>query len=351
MSEVNESKQLLQTKRVNPQGSEFLSTIDFDGHTHTRDLPKTNLKGVFLTLKGKIKANFDEENGDKPLVKSGSLFNSLVESIEVIDRLGTLIDVKIDDLKFHTRRYTGNEAPTMIAQGESLDGAEVGKFEFSENTGEWISFLDVVWVPFELEIAEVNFLSTVLQYNGKDTNNIRVKFNDIKEIQKTNFQVQYDHEITLDIQCSTTADRGQGKRWKRYSKERRYVASVTDDIVELNSVENLMGLKIEMTKGPDNIPLTLDEASNVKFKFFTKRPGSNNTVKEDSLVSIMFNDLSKKRISEIKAGTGYMNFISSNFAESAITNNYTDFQLRVSIPSSQDFSEYVNLRVFIDELE
>lgn len=340
---------------VVPQGNEFIDPIIYDGTAKTKDLPKASLKGVRLDVTAVVTPTWASGT---PVARPGGLVSSLIESIEIRDARGNLVDVKPRDLRFQSKRYTGKDSPALIEKNSTdlTNSASVGFFEYPATSGQPVAVAESIWIPFECELAEANFLDTLLSYNGKDINTIKLNFNKIHNLQKEggSVDVSYVHDIKIDVDCSTTNNVGLARRWKRWSTDRKFHAPTQKSVIDLKSVESLMGMKIEITKGISETPITLEEAKKIKFDLFLKTGASNTTYRENqSLFALMMNDLNKKKMDSITAGVGYMNLLSGNMLESALKNAFDDFQLRVTLDSSLNFvaADYFNVRVVIDEVE
>lgn len=349
-------------QRVSSQSNIPLDQIIFDGTNKTLDLPKAHGKGASILMYAKFRVGYTTT---PPTVKAGGVLGNLVETVEVKDARGLLKDVKIRDLRDSTERLTGNASPliyTKAATDIGLDSTAVltGTDLPAPTTpaGDYYTIVESIHMPFECDIALANFLDTMLQYNGKDINTMKLVCNKIDSLfVGGNAVVISGVDIRIDINYHTMANAGLGRRWRQTQTERQFSASVTKARMEMNGVDSLAGLKIEVTKGPLRLPITVDEARQIKFDFAVRKNGVESYLHaEETLLMLNMQDSNKKHQYKIKTQRGYMNFISGNLIESAEQNTYSEMNLLVTLPPASatfvyDVNNPFNVRVLIDEIE
>lgn len=344
-------------QRVSSQSNIHLDEQIFDGTTKTLELPKAHGKSLVISMYGGFKLAYTTA----PTAKKGGIMPHLIENFEVKDSKGLLKDIKPKDLKDHAKRLTGQASglayryhatEKTMGTGEVLDAIELPAVPAS---GQYISFHEAVNLGFECDIAQANFLDTLLQYNGKDINTLKIICNKIENLFTGGTGVVISEvDIRIDVNYITMANAGLGRRWKQWQSERKYTAQATKSKIELNSIDSLAGLKIEVTKGPNNDPVTMKEAQQIKFDLSVRKGGVETYLKSDeSLASLIVQDTTKKMLMKTNPSVGYMNFISGNLIESAEQNLYNEMNLLVTLPSGMAFdtNNPFNVRVLVDEVE
>lgn len=345
-------------QRISSQSNIPLDQIIFDGTSKTMELPKAHGKGMQITISGKFKV----VHTTAPTVKPGGILANLIETIEVKDARGLLKDMKIVDMQDSTERLTGDRSPLIYSKAITdvglnatavLTGADLPAP--TTPAGDFYSFVESVHMPFECDIAQANFLDTLLQYNGKDINTLKMVANKIESLFIGGTGVVISGvDIRVDFNYITMANSGLGRRWRQWQTERQFSASATKARIELNSIDSLAGLKIEVTKGASRSKITVDEARMIKFDLSVRKNGVESYLHSDeSLMLLNLQDTSKKSLYKINPSRGYMNLITGNLIESAEQNTYSEMNLLVTLPPGLpfDINNAYNVRVLVDEIE
>lgn len=344
-------------QKVSSQTNIPMDQIIFDGTTKTPELPKAHGKGIHIFVHGRFKLVYTTA----PTAKDGGIIAHIIPRIEIKDSKGLLKDLMTVDLQDMTERKTGDDSPLVIAYTDlasdglnSTTNMKATKVVVPAS-GKYIHFMESVHLPFECEIAEANFLDTLLQYNGRDNNTMRLIMAKLETLFTGGTGVVIsDMDIRVDMNYLTMANSGLGRRWKQWIAERPFSAPATKSVIELNAVDSLMGLKIEITKGKDRLPITAEEAKHIKFDLSVRKNGIRTYLHSDeSLLMLAFQDANKKSQYKIDPSRGYMNLITGNLLESAEQNTYTEMSLLATLPSNLTFdpNNQFNVRVLVDEVE
>ena len=345
-------------QRVSSQSNIPLDQVIFDGTTKTFELPKAHGKGIQITMSGKFKIVCS----GVPAVKAGGVIANLIETIEVKDSRGLLKDMRIVDMQDSTERLTGDRSPLIYTKATTDIGlnatATLNATDLPVPTitvDNWYSFVESVHLPFECDIAQANFLDTLLQYNGRDINTLKMVSNKIESLFVGGAGIVISGvDIKVDFNYITMANSGLGRRWRQWQAERQFSASVTKARMELNAVDSLAGLKIEVTKGAARNKITVDEAKLIKFDLSVRKNGVESYLHSDeSLLLLNLQDTSKKSLYKINPSRGYMNMITGNLIESAEQNTYSEMNLLVTLPTAMpfDINNPYNVRLLVDEIE
>lgn len=343
-------------QKVSSQSNILMDQIVYDGTTKTEILPKAHGKSIDIAVYGRYKLDYTTA----PTPKKGGYLHNLVSRVEVSDARGLLKDMQIVDIKDQSERLTGDCAPIVAkvgAPGVILDSAST--FDATEilpmTSGQEVVFFETVNLSFECEIALANFLDSLLQYNGRDNNTIRLVCEKITNLYTGGTGVAISNvDIVFDLDYKIMANSGLGRRWKQWQTERPFIAPITKAKIELDSVDMLAGLKLEITKGADRTPITPDEARKIKLDVAVRRNGSETFLKnQQNLLSLAGLDSNKKSQYKMKPHKGYINFISGNLIESAEQNTYTEMSLYVTMPQGLTYNPATpyNVRVLVDEIE
>lgn len=346
-------------QRISSQSNIKLDQVIFDGTSKTIELPKAHGKGIQITMSGKFKVAYTT----MPTAKQGGVIANLIETIEIKDSRGLLKDMKIVDMQDSTERLTGDKSPLILDWGAIDNNLETnntlleagGLFNPNTPAGTYYNFVESVHLPFECDIAQANFLDTLLQYNGKDINTLKMVANKLESLFVGGTGVVFSEvDIRVDFNYISMANSGLGRRWRQWQSERQFSASATKARMELNSVDSLAGIKIEVTKGASRSKITINEAKQIKFDLSVRKNGVESYLHSDeSLLLLNLQDSSKKSLYKINPSRGYMNLITGNLIESAEQNTYSEMNLLVTLPPSLpfDINNPYNVRILIDEIE
>lgn len=343
-------------QRVSSQSNIPLDQIIFDGTTKTIELPKAHGKGITIMMSGSFKLAYT----GAPTVKTGGIMANLIENIEVKDARGLLKDIKVVDLHDHAERLTGDRSPLVYVKGPAvtkLDSTStMNAYDLPlPANNDIVFFAESIHLPFECDIALANFLDTLLQYNGRDINTMRLIMNKIESLFVGGTGVVVSNvDIKIDLNYLTMANSGLGRRWRQWQAERAFTASATKAKMELNSVDSLAGLKIEITKGAARAKISPDEAMKIKFDLSVRKNGVETYLHSDeSLLLLNMQDANKKSQYKINPSRGYMNMITGNLIESAEQNTYSEMNLLVTLPTGLPFdvNNAYNVRLLVDEIE
>lgn len=343
-------------QKVSSQSNVKMDQIVYDGTTKTETLPKAHGKSLQIAVMGRYKLDFTTA----PTPKRGGYLANLLSRVEINDARGMLKDLQISDIKAQSERLTGDCAPIVCkvgAPGVILDSASlVDQAEIQTMTsGQEVVFYESVNLSFECEIALANFLDTLLQYNGRDNNTIRLVCEKVQNLYTGGTGVVISNvDIVFDLDYIIMANSGLGRRWKQWQTERPFIAPITKAKIDLDSVDMLAGLNIEITKGPLRTPISPIEARLIKFDLVVKRNGSETYLKsQQDLLSLASLDSNKKSQYKMKPHRATMSLISGNLIESAEQNTYTEMSLYVTMPLglTYDPNNAYNVRVVVDEIE
>lgn len=345
-------------QRISSQSNIVLDQVIFDGTSKTFELPKAHGKGLQITMSGKFKIVCSTA----PTVKDGGVIANLIETIEVKDARGLLKDMKIVDMQDSTERLTGDRSPLIYTKATTDIGLDATTTLNGTNlpaptvtVDNFYSFVESVHMPFECDIAQANFLDTLLQYNGKDINTLKMVSNKLESLFIGGAGIVITLvDIKVDFNYISMANSGMGRRWRQWQTERQFSASSTKARMELNSVDSLAGLKIEITKGALRSKITVAEAKQIKFDLSVRKNGVESYLHNDeSLLLLNLQDTCKKSLYKINPSRGYMNMITGNLIESAEQNTYSEMNLLVTLPSSLPFdvNNAYNVRILVDEIE
>jgi len=338
-------------KRMSAQGSEKVDRILYNGQQKTVELFKSNLKGIFVSMYGTFIPSWASGT---PVSRGKGIMDALLESISIIDAKGNLIDSIPTTFFRHVQKwYNGKDSPCIFKNNAStLDTYDIGFWNYGV-TAQPVAFRESIYIPFECIRAEANFFDTILNYNGRDLNTIKLNFREIAKLQSVDgvVNVSYSHNIYCDVQCVNTADMGGGRRWRRYFKEESFTNATTKRI-ELDSVDNLMNLLISVGTGNARTPVTMEQARFIKFTLEVKKGGVRSQLhNESTLADLIYGDLNKRKQDSINLGVANMTFISGNLLETAEPNMYDEMNLVITFESDLSFASAYYVQVMVDDLE
>lgn len=332
-----------------------MDSIPYKEVTETKNLPKANGKGVLIMMSGWLTATFGSGTAT---MKPGGILKNLLSEIQVKDYKGDLVVTTVGQSRFHTRRMNGKEAPSLYQQNSQvLSSPSVGLYTGNLTTAQAVAVQESIYIPFECEIAEANFLDTLLHYNGKNENVIKLVLGKLSGLLDTASTATptWTHDLKFDINLLTTEHSGQSHRWVRSWKEELVASSTSKKTIDISQVENLAGVMFEITKsqtGGYRSPITFADAQKIVVNIIGKKNGVTTVIRQDeTLASLAYNDLSKKKIDAIVDGYSYANLINGNLLDSALRNDYTELLINFNFPSSLDYTIPFNVRSYIDDID
>lgn len=343
-----------QVQRVASQTGDLIQDIPYEGaNTYDRKLPKAPLKALQLTMTGTFTPTFTSA----PVATGKGVMSDLIEEIEIEDGVGQLVNLNSDDIRRLFKNFIGSDSPALYQKNASaLTSPSVGFVEYgSLTTGQSVVFHESIEIPFENILAQANFLDTLLQYNGRKENIIRIKTRSLDSLNlpSNSTDASWASDITLKISPIVSGFAGPGKRWRRFTKSSNFLAPTDRFAVKLDEVENLKGIGIFVVQGQDKTPLTFDEMGKVYLTLKVKRDGAVTTLKpKKSLADIAYESLNKRQQSSLINGYGYMPLLQGGLIESALANQFEDIDLEIAMDSS--LSNYASpgytVRLVIDEI-
>ena len=332
-----------------------MDTIPFKEVTETKNLPKAIGKGVLINFSGWVMATF---GAGVATMKPGGILKNLLTEIQIKDYKGDLVVTTVGQARFHSRRVNGKEAPSLYMQNsQTLDTPVVGLYSGNFTTAQAVAVQESIYIPFECELAEANFLDTLLYYNGKNENVIKLvlqKLSSLLDPASTATPV-WTHDLKFDVNLVTTEHSGQSHRWVRGYKEELVSSATAKKTIDISQTENLMGVMFEITKTQASgirTPISFAEAQKITINIIGKKNGVTTVIRQDeSLASLAYNDLNKKKIDSLVDGYSYANLINGNLLDSALRNDYTELLVNFSFPSTLNYAVPFNARVYIDDLD
>lgn len=332
-----------------------MDSIPYKEVTETKNLPKANGKGVMISMSGWLMATFAT---GVATMKPGGILKNLLSEVQIKDYKGDLVVTTVGQSRFHSRRMNGKEAPSLYMQNsQTLDTPTVGLYSGNFTTAQAVAVQESIYIPFECEIAEANFLDTLLHFNGKNENVIKLvlgKFAGLLDPASTAVPV-FTHDLKFDINLLTTEHSGQSHRWVRSWKEELVSSSISKKTIDISQVENLAGIMFEVTKTQASgirTPISFSEAQKIIVNIIGKKNGVTTVIRQDeSLASLAYNDLSKKKIDALVDGYSYANLINGNQLDSTLRNDYTELLVNFNFPTSLSYALPFNTRVYIDDID
>lgn len=344
------------TQGNSPSNNAKIETFKLEETDVSKAIPKVNAKGMFIELSGDFTPTI--ASGTATMLAGGVLKN-LLKGVVVKDFKGDLVNSTVGHSRFHSRRMNGKEAPSLYQlNSSSLTSPTVGLLSGNLTTAQPIAIRETIYIPFEAEIAEANYLDTLLYYNGKFENIVKLMVNRLKDILDPGVanSTTFTHNLKFDINFSTTEHSGIAHRWVRWFDEKNISAPTPKIGIELTRLENLAGLMFEVTTTRANgvrQPITFADAEKIIVTVIGKQAnGKTETLRSDeSLASLAYQDLSKKKMDSLVDGYSYMNFISANALDSAQPNRFTEMWVYFEFPSSLSYTYSFNARVHVDEID
>lgn len=324
--------------------------------TETKNLGRAHGKGVFVTLSGSLMGTF---GAGVATMKAGGILKNILSGIQVKDAKGDLVITTVGAARFHSRRMNGKEAPSLYQQNSvSLTAPTVGLYSGNFTTAQPVAIQESIYIPFECEIAEANFLDTLLRYNGRDVNTIKLVLEKLSNLldPASTAVVAWTNNLVFDINLMTAEHSGPAHRWVRSYKEESVSAATPKRSVDISGVENLAGLMFEVTQGSGAVrtPINFAQAQQIVVNVIGKERSTGRTVvirQDETLASLAYNDLSKKKIDSLVDGYTYLNLINGNMLASALPNNFSEIMVNFNLPSTLSFASPYNVRVYIDDID
>lgn len=332
-----------------------MDSIPYKEVTETKNLPKANGKGVMITLSGWLMATF---GAGVATMKPGGILKNLLSEVQVKDFKGDLVVTTVGHSRFHSRRMNGKESPSLYQQNsQELSSPTSGLYSGNFTTAQAVAIQESIYIPFECEIAEANFLDTLLYYNGKNENVIKLVLNKLKDLldPASTATPVWTHDLKFDINLLTTEHSGQAHRWVRGYKEELISSAIAKKTIDISQIENLAGVMFEITKTQASgirTPITFAEAQKITVNIVGKKNGVTTTIRQDeTLASLAYNDLSKKKIDSLVDGYSYANLINGNLLDSALRNDYTELLVNFNFPASLSYAVPFNARIYTDDID
>lgn len=349
------AEEVKQVQRVGSQTGDIIQDIEFtSANTYERKLSKAPLKAVQISMFGHVTPTW---SSTAPVARGFGAMADLIDEIEIEDSMGTVRSIKSGDVRRLMKTFIGSDSPAVYKKNSTtLNGASVGFMEFGSLTsGQSVAFMESIEIPFECFLTPANFLDTLLQYDGRKENLIRVKTKSFSNLNKpsVNSDATWAATIFIRVRPIISGSAGPGKRWKQFSKEENFTSATDRRVIKLDEVQNLMGLGLYVYQGDDKTPVDLEEANKIHFKLTANKGGSVTTLKpKTSLRDLMFENLNKRFQSSIVDGFAYMPLIQGGLLESALANGYDDLNLEVAMESglSNYSSPGYTVRVVVDEV-
>ena len=341
---------------ISPSSNIPVDQFKYAEATETKKLGRAHGKGVFINLSGSLMATFASGTAT---MKAGGILKNILSAIQIKDAKGDLVITTVGQARFHSRRMNGKEAPSLYqANSATLSSPTVGLYSGNFTTAQSVAIQESIYIPFECEIAEANFLDTLLRFNGRDDNTIKLvleKLNNILDPASTAVVV-WTNSLVFDINLMTAEHSGPGHRWVRSYKEESVVASTPKRSIDISNVENLAGVMFEITTGSGAVrtPITFAQAQLIVVNVIAKERSTGRTVvirQDETLASLAYNDLNKKKIDSLVDGYSYLNLINGNMLASALPNNFSEIMVNFNFPSTLSFANPYNARVYIDDID
>lgn len=332
-----------------------MDTIPYKEVHETRNLPKANGKGVLINFWGSVTATFASGTAT---MKPGGVLKNLLSGIQIKDFKGDLVVTTVGQARFHSRRMNGKEAPSLYQQNSAtLVSPTVGLYSGNFTTAQPVAIQESIYIPFECELAEANFLDTLLYYNGKAENTIKLELEKISALldPASTATVTWSHDLKFSINMITTEHSGQAHRWVRSWKEELVASATAKKTIDISQVENLMGIMFEITKTQASgirTAISFADAQKIIVNIIGKKNGLTTVIRQDeSLASLAYNDLNKKKIDSLVDGYSYANLINGSLLDSALKNDFTELLVNFNFPSDLSYTLPFNVRTYIDDLD
>lgn len=324
--------------------------------TMSFDLPAGEvIKRFIFKVKGKYKHTY-AAGTPVPNTQLAGVSHALMRNIRILTDgqvLHKQVDVKW--MRDQSKIINGSDAPAYHDTNAEVVGVGTEGFASIGNTGEWTAFVESFELPMEAVISSASAASYLNLSNQKSAV-LEIDTHAITNLVKASDAVTYsavDYDIDVEVSM-TTAPHFAAQPFNTFRQTQKSVlfkGAQNSTPVELNRGASICGFWLELTKGQDREPLTIDEMDRCQFQI--TRNGTE-VLRTFSALELMNENLAGSPLQKKISGTGYVSFLNNRSLETAlktITGSGVEaLDLHVTLPSDLDYANSIKLDIKQDEI-
>ena len=322
--------------------------------TMSFDLPSGEVvKRYTFKVKGYVKHNYAS---GAPVLNSqrAGICHALFRNISVITDGGvTRKKVDVKWLRDQAKMVLGSDAPAYYQKDANKVDVEVEGFPTIAPTGKKLAFIETFELPMEAIITSAS-ASSYLNLSGKSASVIEIDTHNLRNLLLPSSDEVDSTEYDIDVEISlTTAPHFRGNKFATFRQTPKTVdfkGAQNNTPVELNRGASIAGFWIELLKGQDRIPLTMDEFDRCEFQIV--RNGTE-VIRHFTGHQLIAENLSGTPIQKALKACGYVSFLNNRSVETALKTGMGSgvqaLDLNVTLPSDLDYSYPVSVSIKQDE--
>jgi hypothetical protein len=351
MAEVRSSQPLiLSTRSSKLQSKKFV-----ESNSMTFPVPAGKvIKSFVVQTKGNVTPTF----ASAPTVHPHGIMDALINAISFIDDKGnTIKKVTPEWMRFQCRHLVGNPMPEYYKVNATTlgttptKGVEGTPFAVG-TTGQSIAFVSSIEVSFENKLS-TDWSKTFYALKSNIASYIQIDTKSFKNIEKagganiTACVGDVDIEIQL-IEAPMEMNSLDFEIFRQSFIKQSISQQLNEFPIELPRQGRIQGLRLALSQGAGLDRISMDLASNTRFKLVGN---GREIIRDVTLMNLISENLTKRFQDDVVNGTAYLSLLNNSDYRTALpANAYSRLDLVVSTDSTMTYSPSAQLEIGIDEI-
>ena len=323
--------------------------------TMSFDLPSGEvIKRIIFKVKGWIQHDYASGSPVLNTQKAG-ISHALMRNISVVTDGGvTRKKVDVKWMRDQAKMVLGSDSPAFYKKNSAKVEGETEGFPTIGTTEQKTAFIETFELPMECVVSSASAAS-YLNLSGKNASVIEIDTHDIRNLLLPSSDevdaVSYDIDVEISLTTAPHFRAQPFKTFRQTSKKIDFKGAQNNTPIELNRGASILGFWIELLKGEDRVPLTMDEFDRCEFQLV--RNGTE-VLRSFTGHQLIAENLAGTPLQKNLPACGYVSLLNNRSIQTGLAtqsgSGVQALDLLVTLPNDLDYTYPVSLEIKQDEL-